>query len=132
VRRREFIALAGGAVAAWPLAAPAQQFGKPVIGMLSSFSANVRFNAGFNQGMKELGFIDGQTYVIEYRYKMRHAAKRPGESSPEPYARVKKSRRNPVSAYFFLGRGCCCCCACCCEGAATGGVGGAVASSRVA
>jgi putative ABC transport system substrate-binding protein len=72
VRRREFIALAGGAVAAWPLAAPAQQSGKPVVGMLSSFSANARFNAGFNQGMKELGFIDGQTYVIEYRYAEGH------------------------------------------------------------
>jgi putative ABC transport system substrate-binding protein len=72
VRRREFIALAGGAVAAWPLAARAQQSGKPVIGLLSSFSANARFNAGFSQGMKELGFIDGQNYVIEYRYADGH------------------------------------------------------------
>jgi putative ABC transport system substrate-binding protein len=40
----------------------------PVIGMLSSFSANARFNAGFSQGMKELGLNDGRDYVIEYRY----------------------------------------------------------------
>jgi putative ABC transport system substrate-binding protein len=44
----------------------------PVIGMLSSFSANARFNIGFKQGMKELGFNDGQDYVIEYRYAEGH------------------------------------------------------------
>jgi len=67
MRRREFITLIGGATA-WPLAARAQQSGLPVIGSLSSFSADARFNAGFSRGMKESGLIDGQNYVIEYRY----------------------------------------------------------------
>src|SRR5271169_3355894 len=68
MRRREFITLLGGIATAWPFALRAQQVGMPVIGMLSSFSANARFNAGFSQGMKELGLNDGRDYVIEYRY----------------------------------------------------------------
>jgi putative tryptophan/tyrosine transport system substrate-binding protein len=72
MRRRDFITLFGGAVVDWPLAARAQQSGIPVIGMLSSFSANARFNAGFKQGMKELGLNDGRDYLIEYRYAEGH------------------------------------------------------------
>jgi putative ABC transport system substrate-binding protein len=71
MRRREFITLVGGA-AALPLAARGQQPEVPTIGFPSSFSANARFNAAFKEGLKELGFVEGQNLAIEYRYAEGH------------------------------------------------------------
>jgi ABC-type uncharacterized transport system substrate-binding protein len=71
-KRREFITLFGSAAAAWPIAVHAQQPTKPVIGFLSSFSPSARFTAAFNQGLKELAFIEGQNVTIEYRYAEGH------------------------------------------------------------
>jgi putative tryptophan/tyrosine transport system substrate-binding protein len=68
MRRREFIALLGGAAAGWPLAAHAQQPTIPVIGFMSARSPedSEYVLAAFQRGLEEGGFIDGRNVKIEY------------------------------------------------------------------
>jgi putative tryptophan/tyrosine transport system substrate-binding protein len=70
MRRREFITLAGGVAATWPLAAAAQQSAMPVVGFLSSRAPDDSNNImpAFKSGLKETGFIEGQNLMIEYRW----------------------------------------------------------------
>jgi len=70
MRRRDFIASIGGAAIGWPLAAHAQQPKLPTIGFLGPLtsSAMSRWTAAFVQRLRELGWIEGRTIVIEYRW----------------------------------------------------------------
>src|SRR6516164_3970095 len=71
MRRREFITLLGGAAAAWPFAASAQQGRLPVLGFVSSAGREATLQAwyqAFHDGLRELGWIPGGNVSIEYRF----------------------------------------------------------------
>ena len=79
MRRREFMALLGGAAAAWPLAANAQQAAMPVIGFLgaSSPETNVDRLRAFHLGLKETGHVEGDNVAVLYRWAENHIDRLP-------------------------------------------------------
>ena len=72
MKRREFITLLGGAVAAWPLAARAQQQPThvPQVGWIfpGASAGHPTELAGFKEGLRELGYVEGRNIVVEYRF----------------------------------------------------------------
>jgi len=120
MERREFIALFVGAAVAWPLAVRAQEPAMPVIGCLSYASAEYDTAAllpAFRQGLRELGFVEGQNVKIEYRWAdfqyerlapmaadlVRHRVTAIAALGGTPPALVAKAATSTIPIVFFLG-----------------------------
>src|SRR6478672_9440876 len=92
MRRREFMAFLGSTVAAWPLAAHAQQTTKPVIGFLVSGSADsfAIFVDAFREGMRDNGLVQDQDYVLDLRFA-------DGDYGRFPTLAAEVVQRNPAA-----------------------------------
>jgi putative ABC transport system substrate-binding protein len=106
MRRRDFMAIAGGAVA-WPLAARAQQTAMPVIGFLHSASAATFADlvAAFRKGLSETGYVEGQNVTIEYRWGEGHNERLPALAVELVRRRVDVIATPVSTAATFAARG---------------------------
>jgi putative ABC transport system substrate-binding protein len=77
MKRREFMALLGGAAAAWPLAARGQQAAVPVVGFLDRAPPDAPVRTAFLKGLADTGFVEGQNVVIERRFAEGDASRLP-------------------------------------------------------
>jgi putative ABC transport system substrate-binding protein len=86
MRRREFLGVLGGAVAAWPVGAWGQQPATPVIGFLNTASPIPfsNFVAAFQRGLKEAGYVEGQNVAIEYRWAESQVERLPALANDPP------------------------------------------------
>jgi putative ABC transport system substrate-binding protein len=100
VRRREFIVALGGAAAAWPLAARAQQPSMPVVGVLRSTGAagQAHLVGAFRQGLSETGFVEGQNVAVEWRWADDEEHRLPGMAAELVRRRVAVIVANGVAA----------------------------------